>query len=171
MGTKFSVAQILAGLEAQIAHFEAQGPFHARQEAFHRAERERCESELGKLRERYEAFKKASASAGEVVKGKAAASPARKTGAAKDAGSPVPTTTLISWVVAGRTAGSSFGATDVVREISARFANRLRQPVNIRSVSVALGRMAAEGLVKVVREGRAHHEALYARRPSKSARS
>jgi hypothetical protein len=170
MGTKSSVAQILAGLEAQIAHFEAQGPFHARQEAFHRAERERCESELGKLRERYKAFKKASAAAGEVVKGKAAASPARAAGAAEEDTSPMPATTLISWVVAGKAEGDSFGATAVAGEVNTRFANRLRRPLNVRSVSVALSRMAAEGLVKVVREGRAHHEALYARRPSKAKR-
>ena len=161
MSKNLSVAQILADLETQIAHFEAQGPFHARQEAFHRAEKERCESELEKLRERYEAFKSASAAAGEVVQRKTVSSPPREE--EEDDGRPTSTRTLISWVMATRADGDTFGATAVTQEINARFAKRLRQPANVRSISVALSRMAAEGLVKVVSEGRAHHEALYTR--------
>lgn len=162
MSKNLSVAQILADLETQIAHFEAQGPFHARQEAFHRAEKERCESELAKLRERYEAFKAASAAAGEVVqRGKGPGSPAL--GVEKDDGRPTSTTNLIAWVISAKADGDRFGATAVAQEINTRFAKRLRQPVNVRSVSVALSRMASQGLVKIIREGKAHHETLYSR--------
>ena len=163
MSKNLSVAQILADLEAQIAHFEAQGPFHARQEAFHRAEKERCESELAKLRERYEAFKSASAAAGEVVlRSKGPGGPSREV--EKDDGRPTTTTNLIAWVISAKADGDSFGATAMTQEINTRFAKRLRKPVNVRSVSVALSRMASQGLLKTVREGKAHHEALYSRR-------
>jgi hypothetical protein len=162
MSRNLSVAQILADLESQIAHFEAQTPFHARQEAFHKAERERCEGELAKLRERYEAFKAASAAAGEVVQRKGPGSPAQAV--QKDDGPPTSTRNLIAWVVAAKAPGDSFGPTAVMQEVNARFAKRLRQPVNVRSVSVALSRLAAEGALKVVRKGKAHHEALYSKR-------
>jgi hypothetical protein len=162
MSKNLSVAQILADLEAQIAHLEAQAPFHARQEAFHRAEKQRCETEIEQLRERYEAFKSASAAAGEVVlRSKGPGHPAREV--EKDDGRPTSTKNLIAWVISAKADGDSFGATAVTQEVNARFAKRLRQPVNVRSVSVALSRMASAGALKIVREGKAHHEALYAK--------
>jgi hypothetical protein len=161
MSGNLSVAQILADLEAQIAHFEAQGPFHARQEAFHRAEKERCENEVATLRDRYEAFRKASAEAREVVQRKGTGGPPPID--EKDDGGPASTTTLISWVIASKPDGESFGATALAQEINQHYSKRLRQPINLRSVSVALSRMAKQGQVKLVREGKAHHEALYAR--------
>jgi hypothetical protein len=159
MSGNLSVAQILADLETQIAHFEAQGPFHARQEAFHRAEKERCENEVATLRERYEAFKKASAEAREVVQRKGTGGPPPLD--EEDDGRSASMPTLISWVVAAKADGDSFGATALTQEINQHYSNRLRQPINLRSVSVALSRMAKRGQVKVVREGKAHHEALY----------
>jgi hypothetical protein len=163
MSRNRSAAEVLAGLEAQISHFEAQIPFHARQEAFHRAERERCESELAGLQERYEAFKAASAAAGEVVQRvKGPGSPPQAV--EKDGGSPASTRNLIARVVATKASGDSFGPTAMAREVNARFSKRLRQPVNVRSVSVAMSRLAAEGILKIVREGKAYHEALYSKR-------
>ncbi len=163
MSRNLSVAQILADLETQIAYFEAQAPFHARQEAFHRAERERCEGELEKLRERYEAFKAASAAVGEVVqRGRGPGSPTQAV--EKDDGTPTSTRNLIAWVVSAKAPEDSFGPRAVAQEVNARFSKRLRQPVNVRAVSVALSRLAGEGMLKVVREGKAHHEALYARK-------
>lgn len=162
MSKNLSVAQILADLEAQISYFDAQVPFHARQEAVHRAERERCESELAKLRERYDAFKSASAAAGEVVyRGRKAGGPRLEV--EKDDGRPTTTRNLVHWVVSAKDGGDTFGAAAVAAEVNQRFAKRLRQPVNARSVSVTLSRLAAEGVLKVVREGKAHREALYSR--------
>jgi hypothetical protein len=163
MSKNLSVAEILAGLEAQISYFETQVPFHARQEAVHRGERERCEAELATLRERYEAFKTASAAAGEVVnRGRKTDGPRLKV--EKDDGRPTSTRNLIHGVVSAKAEGDTFGAAAVAQEVNQRFAKRLRQPVNVRSVSVTLSRLASEGILKVVREGKAHHEALYSRR-------
>lgn len=163
MSKNLSVAQILADLETQISYFEAQVPFHARQEAVHRAERERCEGELVNLRERYEAFKTASAAAGEVVqrgKGPGGRAPEVE----KDDGRPTSTKNLVARVVSAKAEEDVFGAAAVAQEVNHRFARRLRQPLNVRSVSVTLSRLAAEGVLKIVREGKAHHEALYSRR-------
>lgn len=163
MSRNLSVAQILADLEAQISYFEAQVPFHARQEGVHRAQRERCEAELATLRERYEAFKTASAAAGEVVhRGRKSGGPRLEV--EKDDGRPTTTRNLVYWVVSAKDDGDTFGATGVTQEVNQRFAKRLRQPVNVRSVSVTLSRLASDGTLKVVREGKAHHEALYSRR-------
>lgn len=158
-----SVAQILSDLETQIAHFEDQAASHGRQEAFHRAEQTRCEEEAARLRERYEAFKAASEAAGEVVQRPMPAALHEKTPEAADDGSTKSTATLISWVVEWMPMGESFGPTAVTEQIGARCAKWLRRPVNVRSVSVGLSRMAAEGRIKLVRGGRAHHEALYER--------
>jgi hypothetical protein len=162
MSKNLSVAQILADLETQISYFEAQVPFHTRQEAVHRAERERCESELATLRERYEAFKAASTAAGEVVQRSRPGTPPREI--EKADGRPTSTKNLIHRVVAAKAEGDTFGATAIAHEVNQRFSKRLRQPVNVRSVSVALSRLAAERVLKVVREGKAHQEALYSRR-------
>jgi hypothetical protein len=163
MSRNRSAAEVLAGLEAQISHFEAQIPFHARQEEFHRAERERCEGDLAGLRERYEAFKAASAAAGEVVQ-RTKDSGRRAPVVEKDDGPPTSTRDLIALVAATKAPGDSFGPTAMAQEVNARFSKRLRQPVNVRSVSVAMSRLAAEKVLKIVREGKAHHEALYSRR-------
>ena len=163
MSRNLSVAQILADLETQIAYFEAQVPFHSRQEAVHRGERERCESELANLRERYEAFKTASAAAGEVVQ-RGRGPGGRAPEVEKDDGRPTSTKNLIARVVSAKTQEDIFGATAVAQEVNQRFAKRLHQPVNVRSVSVTLSRLASEGVLKIVREGKAHHEALYSRR-------
>ncbi|HEX3127255.1 MAG TPA: hypothetical protein VH394_07980 [Thermoanaerobaculia bacterium] len=158
-----SVTQILAGLETQISYFEGQVPFHARQEAFHRAERERCESELAALRERYEALKAAPVALDEPVQQvRKPSAPVPK--AEKDGGSTAPLKHLVYWAALAKAEGDTFGATAVAQEVNKRYAKRLRQPVNVRSVSIMLSRLASEGVLQLVSKGKARHEALYSRR-------
>ncbi|MES1241392.1 MAG: hypothetical protein ABUT39_07220 [Acidobacteriota bacterium] len=163
MSRNLSVAQILARLEAQISFFEGQVPFHARQEVFHRTERERCESELATLRERYEALKAAPVATDEPVERvRRSGSPMPEVG--NDDGGTAPLKHLVYWVALARAQGDTFGATAVAQEVNKRFSRRLRQPVNVRSVSVMLSRLASEGALKLVSKGKARHEALYSRR-------
>lgn len=53
----------------------------------------------------------------------------------------------------------------MAREINRRYGKRLRRPVQVRNVATALRRMAATGRIRQIQEGRAYHEALYARWP------
>ena len=57
-----------------------------------------------------------------------------------------------------------FGATVVAAEANRRFAERLSKPVEARTASDVLRRIAAEGGIVLVREGIPFHEALYQRK-------
>src|SRR5947208_4266269 len=57
MSTAFSVAEILAKLEARIAHHEQQVAFHKEREAHHREQSSAHAAELEKVRRHFEAFK------------------------------------------------------------------------------------------------------------------
>ena len=56
MSTAFSVAEILAKLEARIAHHEQQVAFHKQQEIHHREQSTVHDAELAKVRPHFEAF-------------------------------------------------------------------------------------------------------------------
>jgi predicted transcriptional regulator len=49
----------------------------------------------------------------------------------------------------------------LAEEINQTFAGRLPKDAQSRTVATILRRLAAEGYIQVVREGRAFHEALY----------
>ena len=51
----------------------------------------------------------------------------------------------------------------VTQEVNRRFRKMLRRAADIRAVSVILRRMSAVRRLRLVREGKANHEALYAR--------
>jgi hypothetical protein len=161
MNPNLSVAQIVADLEAQIAHFQSQESFHAQQEVFHREQRELNAAELAKVRERYDAFKAAATAAGEVVHRASTVAAVRQSEA--DANLRITTISkLIARVVEAKPEHETFGPTAVAQELNARFGKRLRRPLDGRAVSVTLRRMQAEGRIRLVQEGRAFHEALYA---------
>ena len=77
MNPHLSIAQVLADLEAQIAHHEERETFHAGHEGLHRSQRELHAGELARLRERYESFKTAAQAAGAEVRRGAALRPAQ----------------------------------------------------------------------------------------------
>ncbi|HEX3551744.1 MAG TPA: hypothetical protein VIA62_00770 [Thermoanaerobaculia bacterium] len=161
MNPHLSVAQILADMEAQIAHFQSREAFHAQHEAAHREQRELNAAELARVRERYDAFKTAATAAGEVVNRAGTAAAARQS--EDDASLRITTLSkLIARVVEGKPEQETFGATAVAGEVNARFGKRLRRPLDPRTASVTLRRMAADGRLRLVQEGRAFHEALYA---------
>ncbi|MFY9821748.1 MAG: DUF3253 domain-containing protein [Thermoanaerobaculia bacterium] len=164
MNPNLSVAQLMANLEAQIAHFESQEALHAQQAAFHREQQQLNASELAKARERYEAFKAAATAIGETAHHAAIADASRQ--AEEDARLPITTISgLIARVVEAKPAGETFGPTTVAQEINARFGKRLRRPLDGRAVSVTLRRLEADGRIHLVQKGRAFHEALYAPGP------
>lgn len=156
MSAHRSIAQVLAELGAQMAHHESRQAYHAEQEASHREQRERHALELERVRERYERFRAAAVSAEEEIGRRVAepaAEPLRRTTASK----------LIARVVESRPEGETFGPSTLAEEINRTSAKLLRRPLDARAVSNALRRLRAEGRIRLVREGRAFHEALYAR--------
>lgn len=62
-----------------------------------------------------------------------------------------------------KSADETFGGDSMSREINQRYGKRLRRPAKVRNVATALRRMAVAGYIRRVQEGRAYHEALYAR--------
>jgi hypothetical protein len=164
MNPNLSVAQLMANLEAQIAHFESQQALHAKQEAFHREQQQLNAAELAAARERYEAFKAAAAATGEMARHAAIADAARQ--AEEDASLPITTMSgLIARVLDAKPAGETFGPTAVAQELNARFGKRLRRPLDGRAVSITLRRLEADGRIHLVQKGKAFHEAQYAPGP------
>ncbi|MES1244914.1 MAG: hypothetical protein ABUT39_25120 [Acidobacteriota bacterium] len=158
MSLKLSLEEILRNLEQQVAFHREQAALHARQEELHRDQRVLHEAELEKASRHLESLKTVAVPASEAV---APAAPVKED---MDVG-PNPTlTALIARILEGRTADEPFGAKAMTAEINRRFRQALGRDADLRSVSAALRRMNEQGRIKLVREGAAVREGLYAKR-------
>jgi hypothetical protein len=158
MPEKMSVDAIVSKLEAQIAFDRERETFHAGQETHHREQRALFAAEIEKLTGILESFKTAAAAAAEL--------PGQVTAAAKpslDIGRKPSLTGMIRRILETRPAGDVFGTNFITAEINRHYRERLRRPVKPKLVSITLRRMATQRELRLVREGRPHHEALYAR--------
>jgi len=160
VSTNLSVKDVLAKLEAQYAlHLEREA-FHARQEAHHREQREFHAGEMETLARNLEAFR----SAAEAAVGLASrATVLPKDEKALDTGRRGLLTRLFTQVLEDKEGDERFGILGVTEEINRRFSGMLRAPADPRQISVVLRRFARLGRIHRVRQGRPHHEALYAR--------
>ena len=168
MSLNQSVADVIAELQAQVEHYRKQEEMHAQQEVFHREQRAVAAEELAKVLERFESFKKAAESIGELI-GRVpalhkAAAPAPEEEDDLGAGRPK-VSRLVAKVVEEQPPGQAFGATVIAGEVNRRFGKKLRRAVDVRAVGVNLRRLHLAGRIGQVREGKAHHEALYTRGP------
>ncbi len=160
---KPSADSILTRLETELAQRREQMELHTREEAHHRAERERLTQEMEDLARTVEAFRASYGSAVKLV----GPGPRPQEDADADAGDHRTLTRLVTRVISGKEAGERFGPVELTREVNRRFSESLRKPVEMRQVSDVLRRMARAGRVHQVRRGRPHHEALYVQeRPS-----
>jgi hypothetical protein len=157
MSSDLSIAQVLADLEAQVRELEEQEAFHAQQEVLHREQRALRAGELALIRERYETFKAAAAAAGEVVR-------RVKVEGADESAPPATISKMIGRLIEAKMAGEKLTPSSMAQEVNETFAKRLRRPVSSRTASVALRRLADLGYLELVREGKAFHEAIYAKR-------
>jgi len=156
MSRDLSISQVLRDLESQIGQLERQEAFHAEQEVFHREQRALRAGELAVIRERYETFRTAAAAAGEVVR-------RLKVEGADESALPTTISKMIARILEAKVTGERLTPSSIAGEINEVFARRLRRPVSSRTASVALRRLAGLGEVNLVREGRAFHEAVYAK--------
>ncbi len=167
MKTSLSIAHVLSDLEAQLAHHEKQEAFHAQQEVFHREQRILHAEGLGKVRERYEAFKAGVAAAGEIFADLPQAAPAPPVpilNEGDDGGRRPTVAKLVLRLVVAKAGNETFTPSSVAAELNARFAARMRRPLDGRDASVYLRRLLAEGHLRLLRKGGAAHEAVYTRR-------
>ncbi len=164
MSTALSVGEILAKLEARIAHHERQVAFHQQQEDHHCQQGAAHAAELETVRQRFEAFKAAALPAADLA-GLPVAPASEGTGTPEDlrefVGKRIMTSKLVARVVQGFGEDETFGATRVAGEVNRRFGEALKRPVDARVASVALRRLRDAGQIHQVQPGGAAHEALY----------
>jgi hypothetical protein len=161
VSTKFSMEELLAHFEAQMAFHKQQEAHHAEQEALHKEKKELHAAEYESVARHFEAFK---ATAG-VAFGIAArmASVSEMSLQELPPGQPVIPSRLVAKVVERLPQDEVFGARKLAAEVNRRFGKAMKKPVNPQLVSAALRRMLANGQVRRVREGKGQQEALYSR--------
>lgn len=164
MSTELSVAQVLANLEKQMAFHQDQEARHAKQEVFHREQRAVHAAEYETVARHYEAFKATSGTAAEIAARTAAVVPAPAPPPPAAPARPTLPSRLVARLVAELPADEVFEPSRVAAEVNRRYRRELRKPMDSRLASTALRRLLAEGKVKLVEKGTAHHQAVYAKR-------
>jgi hypothetical protein len=166
MSTTLSVAEVLSKLEARIAHHEEQAAFHAQQELHHRELNAHHLAELEKVRQHFEAFKTAALPAADLAAAPTQPLSAETPRPGDDDRDLIGQRLVVSKLVArvlDRLEDETFGATRVAAEVNRRYRDKLKRPVEARAVSITLRRLRDHGRLRLVREGKAAHEALYAK--------
>lgn len=167
MSTELTIGEILANLEARISFHREQEALHARQEAQHREQREMHAGELETLTRHYEAFKSTAGLAADLARPPAAhpGAAAAQAEADPEPGRRPRASRLVAKIIEEKRDGESFGARAIAREVNQRFGHRLKRPLDVRVASVILRRLRDARHIHLVQEGKAFHEALYARGP------
>jgi cell pole-organizing protein PopZ len=167
MSTAFSVAEVLARLEARIAHHEQQMALHQQQEAHHREQSAAHAAELETVRRHFESFKATALPAADLAGVSMDPGPAREEtpeDLREFVGKRIMASKLIARVIQRLGDDEAFGASRVAEEANRRFRDSLKKPVDTRMVSVVLRRLRDSGELHQVRSGGAAHEALYSKR-------
>ena len=163
MSSKLSVEEVLAQLEQRAVFHREREAFHAEQEVQHRDQRALHAAELQKVLESLDSFRTVAAAAVDLAR------PLPKPAPPVEEKLPSPGRLMVSrmlrQVVESPDLAEPFGATAVIAEANRRYAKHLKQPIGPRTASDVLRRMLAEGEIRIAREGRAFHEALYTRKP------
>lgn len=168
MSTAFSVAEILAKLEARITHHEQQVTFHQQQQAHHREQSAVHAAELETVRQHFESFKATAIPAAHLAGVPVAHPPAaeeKPDDLLEFVGKRITASKLIARVLLSLGDDETFGANRVAGETNRRYRENLKKPVDGRTVSVVLRRLRTAGKLHQVQSGGAAHEALYAKRP------
>jgi hypothetical protein len=162
VGSQLSVTQILATLESQLAMHREREAHHAAREVFHREQRALHAAEIEAVSRHYEAFK-ASAEAAAEIAGRATPPEPAQPAAPPAPVQPVRPSLVVRWVVKTLPPDESFGPTRVTAEAHRLFGAYLKTPLDPRLASTVLRRLHAEGVLRLVKPGKPHQEALYAR--------
>lgn len=156
-----SVPELLARLEARIAHHRQEEALHAEQATFHQSERERHGAELARLTQHFESLREASAVALEEGEGVASLNaPAPRE---LDFGSPrrPKMTKMVAEALERLEAGQTFTASSMAAYLNKTFAPWLKRTVTNRHTSSVLRRLGIEGRIQVEKPGTSHNETVY----------
>ena len=165
MSLNLSIIQMLAQLEARVAHHQKQQTLHVEQEAFHRDKAAFHTAELEAAQTHLEAFRVASVAAGELLeRDKSVAPPPARPDGDLDVNRKRSLNRMVARILEDLSPDETFGATSVTRAIQERWGAKLRRRPDPRSVATTLRRWALDRRIDQVREGRAHHEGLYRKR-------
>ncbi len=166
MASNLSIAQVLKQLEERVAHHRERQTFHAEQEMLHRERTAHHAAGLETASTHLEAFRAASTAAGDLLERDKPAAPFPPDPESDpELDKRRSLSRMVARVVEGRAPDEAFGARSVTREILQRWGAKMRRKPDPRSVAAALRRRARSGHLHQVREGRAHHEALYRKTP------
>ena len=173
MSAKLSIEKVVSNLEHREVFLRQQQAFHAQQEIHHRDRRAAYDAELETVLKSLEVFRAALALAEDPALEDLTQLSAPVPAALDEATLPPPNRLMVSRLLrlVVETPGlleEPFGPTAVAAEVNRRFPNRLKEPVGPRPASDVLRRMLAEGDLQRVRKGKASHEALYRRTPTRS---
>ena len=163
MSSKLSVEEVLAQLEQRAVFHREKEAFHAEQEIHHRDQRALHAAELQKVLDSLDSFRTVSAAAVDLAR--PLPKPAPPVEETLPASGRLRVSRLLRQVVESPDLAEPFGATAVAAEANRRYAKHLKERVGPRTASDVLRRMLAEGEIRIAREGRAFHEALYSRAP------
>lgn len=166
MDAKLSIPEVVAGLEVRVAYHRQQEAFHAEQAVFHEEQRAAHAADLEIVQRKLEIFKQAAESVEDLARNPDPRTLEPDTPKVPDLGRSRPTVNrMVRAVVALKGEGQPFGPYEITQEVNRHFAEKLYGPVDVRTVSGALRHMKAARGIHLIRPGRAHHEAMYARGP------
>ena len=163
MSTQLSVAQVLANLEAQMAFHKEKEAHHAQQEVFHREQQAVHAAEYAKVAQHYEAFKSTAEAAAEIAARTPMKEQPRRDDPPPARTKPTRPSRLVARLIAELPAGETFAPSRVAAEVNRRYGRELRKPLDTRLASTILRRLLADGEIRLVERGIAHHEALYSK--------
>ena len=163
MSKQWSVEQIVAALEAEVAVHRERSAYHAQHEAFHREKRSQHETALEAASRRLEELRAVSAAALELVGHRV--SPFGPPDEGMDIGpaSKPRLTLILKTIVEEIGADQHFGPGWLAAEVNRRFAGRLRKPVTTRQMSDACRRLTRSGRLRQVRQGKGRYESRFMR--------
>jgi hypothetical protein len=156
------IAEILARLETAIEFHREQEAIHRDRVASHQAELDRHSAELAQLTEHCEALQRVAASAVELVDGAALPLPL----AVEDFGSSrrPKLNKMVVRLIERVPPGQPVTPSELAANLNYTFGALLKgRPVDPRQISSTLRWLATTGYLELVRAGRPHREALYAR--------
>ncbi len=159
MSSDLSVSRLLAHLQAQIELHRERTAFHAQQKVFHEEQQAFHAAELEKVSRQFEAFRASAEAVLELAP--PAAGPQEDIDLRR-----ARVSHLIRQAIDRLPLDQRFGAAELSRQLNERYRGKLRRQIDSRAVAVTLRRLEQRGILRMVREGRPHLEALYVRAKS-----
>ena len=155
-----SMLEVMASLEAQIAHHRGQADHHAEREAFHRGHHAAHAAEVEQLTRTLEAFR-ATAEAALTLAARAVPAPAALPLPGR--GQRFRLAKIVERLLEGKTHQERFGPQAIAAEVNRLYGEDLRKPVSARQASVALRWLFRKGRIVRLSGGRPFHESEYGR--------